>query len=490
MKIGNSLMSVLAIMLILSAGICLAQETTVSIEKGGKRIDVSQVLTKDNGRNVLIITKGEFVEFALDDGVVLKSSDDKSVEVLGTRTIKGVKIDTEAVITARNSANEELTIKGVGKLTVMVVDAISTRQITAQSTFLPYNTVRNNFGKKFAKSYFVIQVDIRNETLDKQFIVQTLDVLVDPNQCYNGRFLYEAFNYTECLSVFNTYFKYPTAQQGIRREEVIASGKADLERSNRNVGFRILAFVSNMGTILTGFNGVMGPDGYKGVNLIGTTFTAAANGLFPDTSAAKLENLKNAIPTDDVIIKSKESRTFNIFIPTERIFWADSWAKYIEPPQKSDTDTHTLKTVLDLLLLSSATGVMVANDAPKVEVKSDDQLQKQAQKFGLSLATVSDVDQARAAGYAKKIARLGADLKGIGQVPVKATDSLRSMVTKLSDEKSFADFFGTKQISNASQGDQIRTAIIELSRKLIDADPIGNLPLIRKLQDIVINTEK
>ncbi|HMT08620.1 MAG TPA: hypothetical protein PKA82_11500 [Pyrinomonadaceae bacterium] len=490
MKIGSYYSTALAIILLISAGVCLAQETTVSIEKGGKKIDLSQVLTDENGKKVLILTKDEFVEFALDPGVVLKSSDTSSVDVLGDRTIKGVTVGKTAVITAQKPAGTDLTIKGVGKLTVMVVDAISTRQITAQSTFLSYNTVRNNFGKKFAKSYFVIQVDIRNETLDKQFIVQTLDVLVDPNQCYNGRYLYEGFNYTECLSVFNTYFKFPTAQQGIRREEVIGSAKADFERSNRNVGFRILAFVSNLGTILTGFEGVMGPDGYKGINLIGTTFTAAANGLFPDTSAEKLENLKNALPTEDVIIKSKESRTFNIFIPTERIFYNDSWAKYIQPPQTSETSTHSFKSVLDLLLLSSATGVMVANDAPKVQVKSDDQLQKQAQKFGLAIAPSTETDRLRSLAYNNRLVRLESDLKSGGIPADKAEKSLQAIALALKNELRFIGFLEAKKIDGTSKAADIIKAIDELISTLGKEDAINNFTYIIKLQEIVATVGK
>lgn len=398
MKSKNYYLIFLLIILLLSVNSvsALESETTIRIVKNGKETAITDALTEVGGKNVLMISKGSLTELIVDSGVRLESSKPEAVEILNGNILKGKIAGGEAEITAKKDANKQLTIKGVDKLIVKVADEDLNRQIIAQSTFLPYKTVRDNFGKKFAKSYFVIQVDIRNDTLNKQFIVQTLDVLIDPNQCWNGRFIYEGFDYVSCLTTFKKYFIFPTAQQGIRREEVIATGKADLNRSNRNVGFRILAFAAGMGTILTGFNGVLGPDGVKGVNVLGTTVTAATNGLFPNTADEKLENLKNAVPTEDVIIKSKESKTFNIFIPAERVFYRDSWKEYIKPPQDSSRDTFTLKSVLDLLLLSSATGVLVDNDAQKVQVKSDDNLQNQREKFDLKTAlakALSDTDK-------------------------------------------------------------------------------------------------
>lgn len=270
-----------------------------------------------------------------------------------------------------------------GKLIVKVQDTDNSRQIVTQSTFLSFKTVKDNFGKKFAQSFFVVQVDIRNERLDKQFIVQTIDVIIDPNQCRNGPEIYRDFDVTKCKELFEANFKFPNAQQSVRREEVIATGKADLNRSNHNIAFRSLAFSANFGTILGGFSGLLGRDAVKGVGILGTTFTDAAKALFPDTAGEKLENLKNALPTEDVIIRSKESKTFNIFIPTERIFWKESWGKYTKSVKDSDADTYQLKVVLDLVLLSSATGVLVDNEATEVRVTSADSVEKLAKKFDI-----------------------------------------------------------------------------------------------------------
>jgi hypothetical protein len=356
--------------------------TVIGVRKGKDVIPLKDALTDENGRKVLVIDKNEVVRLSKEDGVQLKSLNENSVRILDNEFLVGINEDTEAEILIEKGG-ARLRTGDVDKLIVRVQDADASRQIVAQSTFLTYKTVKDNFGKKFAQSYFVVQVDIRNEKLDKQFIVQTVDVIIDPNQCANGRQLYEDFDEEKCFQIFTEYFKFPNAQTPVRREEVIGAGKADLNRSNRNVAFRILSFSASMGTILTGFNGVLGPDGVKGVNVLGTTVTTAANGLFPNTADEKLENLKNAIPGEDVVIKSKESRIFNIFIPTDRVFWSESWQKYIQPARDSDKDTYMLKVVLDMLMLSTATGVLVDNDAPKVEVKSDDDLLNKQKKFNI-----------------------------------------------------------------------------------------------------------
>lgn len=489
MKSKNYHLIFLLVILLISGSSISAQEsaqeseTTIRIVKNGKETAITDVLTEVGGKKFLMISKGSLTELIVDTGVRLKSSKPEAVEILNGNILKGKIVGGEAEITAEKDANTPLTIKGVDKLTVKVTDEDVSRQIIAQSTFLSYKTVRDNFGKKFAKSYFVIQVDIRNETLNKQFIVQTLDVLIDPNQCWNGRYIYEGFDYVSCLTTFKKYFIFPTAQQGTRREEVIATGKADLNRSNRNVGFRILAFAAGMGTILTGFNGVLGPDGVKGVNVLGTTVTAATNGLFPNNADEKLENLKNAVPTEDVIIKSKESKTFNIFIPTERVFYRDSWNEYIKPPQDSSRDTFTLKSVLDLLLLSSATGVLVDNDAPKVQVKSDDNLQNQKDKFNIVGAVPkSFVVASREAN--RILAELEAALAPTSSKVMRDTaeKTLRGIVTALLQDKDIEKCLKDKQITAESGGTQIITNL-----RLIRGEILQDNSLDGEKQDALVN---
>lgn len=358
-----------------------------------------------------------------------------------------------------------------------------TREIVAQSTFLSYKTVKDNFGKKFAESYFVIQVDIRNEKLNKQFIVQTLDVLIDPNQCRNGQFLYEPFNRTVCEDTFNKYFIFPSAQQSVRREELIGVGKADQDRSGRNVAFRILGFTASMGTILTGFKGLIGRDGVQGINVLGTTFTEAAKLLFPDRTGEKLENLRNAAPTEDVVIKSKESKTFNVFIPTERVFYSESWKKYKKSAGDSDKDTYTLKVVLDLLLLSSATGVLVDNDAPTVTVKSDDQLRKQKEKFALFGAFTDEQTKRTDSAFAT-IKRLSDALGGNQAAVDKATQTLTTIIAELNKTNRFRDFLAGSSLTATSTGSQMLEAIKNLSRDLNLRD--RNEALIAEFQDTII----
>lgn len=356
------------------------------------------------------------------------------------------------------------------------------QQIVAKSTYLPFKTVKDRYGKKFAQSYFVIQIDIRNEKLDKQFIVQTLDVLFDRRQCQFAQRVDESFNRTECERLFDKFFYFTNAKQPVGRDDVIATGEADLNRSNRNVGFRLLAFSANIGSILTGFNGVLGPDGIKGINVLGTTFTSAANALFPNTADQKFENLRNALPTEDVIIKSKESQTFNIFIPTERVFWQDSWKEYIKPTRDSDYDVYKFKLVLEMIMLSSASGVLVNNDAQKVQVRSDDSFRRQEEKFRL-VAESTDEEIQRADLFQATLVLLQNNLASVNaRVNRDATDKLRAILTRLNLETRFSTFLTTspRNITAGSTGAEILQGIKELMRNINDED------LENKVMNVVI----
>ena len=354
------------------------------------------------------------------------------------------------------------------------------QQIVAKSTYLPFKTVKDRYGKKFAQSYFVIQIDIRNEKLDKQFIVQTLDVLFDRRQCRFAQLVDETFNRTECEELFDDFFFFTNAKQPVGRDDVIATGEADLNRSNRNVGFRLLAFSANIGSILTGFNGVLGRDGIKVINVLGTTFTSAANTLFPNTADQKFENLRNALPTEDVIIKSKESQTFNIFIPTERVFWKESWREYIKPARDSDYSVYKFKLVLETIMLSSASGVLVDNDAPKVEVRSDDSLRRQAEK--IDEANYSDQQIINIDTFSATMLSLQ---RGLENTEISTTASLRKIVVELKKVQGIKAILESKTtVTEQSDGEVILQAIRVLMRELNNVE--NREELKQRVRDIVI----
>lgn len=361
-------------------------------------------------------------------------------------------------------------------------DTDASRQVVAQSTYLPFKTVKDRFGKKFAQSFFVVQVDIRNEKLDKQFIVQTIDVLFDRNQCrYAQAYLDEGFKRNDCEIIFNEYFFITNMKQPVTGDDVIATGEADLNRSNRKVGFRILAFTAAIGSILTGFNGLIGRDGVKGINVLGTTATAAAVGLFPDSADQKLENLRNAVPGEDVIVKSKESRTFNIFIPTEQVFKKDSWKEYIRPAKDSGDDNFKLKLILKTIMVSTATGVLVDNDAPKVEVRSDDNLRRQAEK--IRQANYTDEEITNIDTFSATMLLLQ---RGLENSATTTTTSLRNILAelmKVQGIKAVLDKRKTK-VTAESDGTTILQAIKELMRELNDVE--NGAALKQKVRDIVI----
>ena len=371
-------------------------------------------------------------------------------------------------------------------------------RVFVKSTFLSYKNVKDNFGKRFAKSFFVVQVDIRNENENKQYVVQTIDVYIDPLQCrgasefirrMNSTTDNKAFSEAECRRVFDENFYVPGEQQPTRSEEVLATGKADLNRSNRNIGFRLLAFTANMGTILTGFNGLIGRDGVLGINVLGTTATAAANALFPNTADAKLENLRNALPGEDIIIKSKESKTINIFIPTERVFWKNSWKEYAKSPRDSNFEAFKLKKILDLILVTSASGVLVDNNAPQVEAVSEDPIRRQTEKvnrISFTEAEIANVD-----AYFAKLELIEANLANPQTAPA-TTASLREILTALKADSEINAVLitteQTKSLTNQSNGQDIYMGIRALSGEL-GARANGN-ELQQKFRNIVITKAK
>ncbi len=363
-------------------------------------------------------------------------------------------------------------------------------EVVARSTYLPFKTVKDRFGKKFAQSYFVVQVDIRNDTLDKQFIVQTVNVTFDRKQCrFAKAFLDENFDQKTCDDTFDKNFFFTNSKLPVTSEDIIATGEADLNRSNRNVGFRILAFTATFGSILTGFSGLIGRDGIKGINVLGTTATAATAGLFPDSSARKLENLRNAVPTEDVIIKSKESRTFNIFVPTERIFFKKSWSEYIKPARDSDDGALKLKLILETIMLSSATGVLIDNDAPTVEVRSDDSLRRQAEKVRESNFTQAEISNIKT--YSATMSLLQKNLRNAATEP-GATASLKAILAELKTKAVIKDVLATneslKNVNDKSTGEEIFQAIRILTRELNSKE--NGTELQQQVRDIVISKGK
>ncbi|NNF00863.1 MAG: hypothetical protein HKN25_17740 [Pyrinomonadaceae bacterium] len=408
------LLRIIPVLLIVavSAGVVCAQVATVGVKRKGVTVPLKDALVNDTGRMVLIIEQDQIIELVADSGVTFETNNDNSVKVLSKRFLVGVTINSESVITAKQGGTP-IEISDVDDFIVKVRDADANREIVARSTFLPFKIVKDNFGKKFAQSFFVVQVDIINQKLEQQFIVQDLQVIIDPNQCVKAERLYYDFEVYECLRIFSEFFFSPAPKEPIGGKEVIASGKADLNRSKRNIAERILKFSADMGAIIVGFD-ILGPDGVKGINALGTV-TTATNALFPNTADAKTENLRNAIPADDVVIASKSSKTFNLFIPIDQIFYKKSWEKYKKPARDSDRSTLMLKTVLDMLLLANARGVLVENDAPTLDVSSDDNLENVQKRFSISDLT-EDFDKSR---------RIDGILRSLG-LAAKSTDGSRS----------------------------------------------------------------
>lgn len=316
----------------------------------------------------------------------------------------------------------ELDVKKI-ELLQQALQECDKNKITAEPTFLSYKTVRDNFGKRIGDSFVVIQINIRNESPTSQFFVQDIAVLLDPNQCQKAAEFYNEVGVVmprkenrsikagqngqsqneesdqedetlpidplvaeqltaaradraksandrlaQCLTYFNEQFAYPTQFSPVARDTVLGVATANLNRSPRNIFFRGLRFAADMGGVLTGLS-LLGPDGVKGFNFLGTSVYNSADTALPSISQAKMENLRRTLPEGNVVVSSREAKIYNIFIPTDRFFSKTTWEMYKKKTNKMDDEALKLRRMIELMLVSSVRGVMISSESPSVTLK-------------------------------------------------------------------------------------------------------------------------
>lgn len=230
-------------------------------------------------------------------------------------------------------------------------------KIVPAPVFLSYKDVKDNFGRRIADSFMVVQVTVQNEN-DKQFIVQDVQIALDPNQCAVANDFYKDFNVEECKGVYDKYFKYPIVYSPTDRNLLMGVSKVGQYKNPRSFFFRVLEFAGSFGTSLTGFN-FIGRDGKAGIGILRGSFLDSTKNLIPADEAEKMNNLSENSYIANVIIESKQAKTFNVFIPTDRFFYKDTWKLYKQPPRKESIEAFEFRRLMQFFVIASVYGVHI-----------------------------------------------------------------------------------------------------------------------------------
>jgi hypothetical protein len=228
---------------------------------------------------------------------------------------------------------------------------------------LSYREVKDNFGKRIADTYVVVQVNIKNPDIEHQFLLQDLRVVFDPNQCAKAQEFFDRFDVEDCEEKYNKYLKYPIAYAPVAQPALQAVAEIGQFHNPRNFAFRLLDFAANMGGALTGFN-FIGRDGKAGLSVFNGTFLTASKTFIPDLTAGQLTRLTEQSYKPNSLVESKETKTFNAFIPTNQLFTKENWKLYKQTVGNGSSESVEMLRLLQLVLTATASGTHVQNVGP------------------------------------------------------------------------------------------------------------------------------
>ena len=231
-------------------------------------------------------------------------------------------------------------------------------QVIPAPTLMSYSEVKDNFGRRIADTYVVVQVNIKNPDIAHQFLLQDLRVVFDPNECDNAREFYSHFDSQACRDQYKNYLRYPIAYAPISQSALQAVAGIGQNQNPRNVLFRSLDFLATMGGALTGFNFV-GRDGKAGLGVFNGTFLTASKSLLPDLTVGQLTQLAEESYKPNTLVESKDSKTYCIFIPTNQLFYKDTWKLYKQKTRDSSPEAMEMRRFFQLVLTVTASGIHI-----------------------------------------------------------------------------------------------------------------------------------
>jgi hypothetical protein len=231
-------------------------------------------------------------------------------------------------------------------------------QIIPAPTLLSYGEVKDNFGRRIADTYVVVQVTIKNPDIQHQFLLQDLRVVFDPNECDSAKEFYEHFDVQACRDQYNKYLKYPIAYAPISQSSLQAVAGIGQNQNPRNVLFRSLDFLATMGGALTGFD-FIGRDGKAGLAVFNGTFLTSSKALLPDLTVGQLTQLTEQSYKPNTLVESKDTKTYCVFIPTNQLFSKETWKLYKQKTRDGSAEALEMRKFLQLVLTVTASGIHI-----------------------------------------------------------------------------------------------------------------------------------
>jgi hypothetical protein len=138
-----------------------------------------------------------------------------------------------------------------------------------------------------------------------------------------------------------------------------------------------------------------------------------------------------------------------------------------------------------LILLSSATGVLVDNNAPKVEALSNDGFKRQTERVNRANYTEAEIDNVKA--FSAKMELLQRNLDN-PETKAGAEKTLKNILDSLKKQEGIKTVLQSKvKIRDEPEGKDNLQAIRELMRALFDVE--NGETLKQKVRDIVINEQ-
>jgi len=231
-------------------------------------------------------------------------------------------------------------------------------QIIPAPIILSYRDVKDSFGKRIADTYVVVQVNIKNPDIEHQFLLQDLSVVFDPNQCERAGEFYSRFDISDCQAQYQKFLKYPIAYSPVAQPAIQAVAMIGQNHNPRNFGFRLLDFAANVGGALTGFN-FIGRDGKAGLSVFNGTFLTASKTLIPDLTAGQLTRLTEQSYKPNTLVESKDTKTYDVFIPANQLFTKENWKLYKQSVGNGSEQSVEMLRLLQLVVTATASGTHV-----------------------------------------------------------------------------------------------------------------------------------
>jgi hypothetical protein len=240
-------------------------------------------------------------------------------------------------------------------------------KIIPAPTLMSYTEARDNFGRRIADNFIVVQVTIKNPDITHQFLLQDMRVVFDPNECDKAGEFYKQFKVQDCHDKYDNYLKYPIAYAPTSQSALQAVASIGQYRSPRNFFFKALDLAATMGGALTGFNFV-GRDGKAGLSVFNGTFLTASKTFLPDLTLGQLAQLTDQSYKPNTLLETKDAKTYCVFLPANQFLNKTNWDLYKKKMSKGTDEALELRRVMQLVLTVSVSGVAIepapAKDQP------------------------------------------------------------------------------------------------------------------------------